>query len=389
MESLGMVTRDERRHANAGGPPGTGGASEVVVRGVSHAFGPLRVLSDVDLVVRAGDFVTLLGPSGSGKTTLLRIIAGLIIPSDGQVFVDGEDITHSPIQARDIGLVFQSYALFPHLTVEENVAFGLRARRLPKREQRRRVAEMLEMVALQGFAGRRPGELSGGQQQRVALARAIAYAPRVLLLDEPLGALDRRLRQRLGAQLRRVQRETGTTSIYVTHDQEEAFMLSDQVVVFNGGVVHQAGPPRMLYERPSNLFVAQFVGDTNQFEGTLTQANPHGGAVDIMGHTVTCSWGSDSSNMGSTREVGKMVTCVVRPENLAIQAESAMTGFCPLGDAEVEDLIYMGNHYRLVAKWQSTKLLLDTNFDDRIPEIGERIAVASRDRAVVVLSKDG
>jgi ABC-type Fe3+/spermidine/putrescine transport system ATPase subunit len=387
MDPVGIGTLDKTLHAKSSGSDHARGASAVVVRGVSHAFGPLSVLSKIDLAVKAGDFVSLLGPSGSGKTTLLRIIAGLIIPSQGQVLVDGVDITHYPIQTRDIGLVFQNYALFPHLTVEQNVAFGLKVRNTTRQEQHRRVTEMLEMVALEGLADRHPGELSGGQQQRVALARAMVYAPRVLLLDEPLGALDRRLRQSLGAQLRRVQRETKTTSIYVTHDQEEAFTLSDQVALFDGGVVHQSGPPRTLYESPSNLFVAQFVGDTNQFDGTMIQSYPEGGVVDIGGNTVTCSWGSGINDAAPARKVGEIVTCVVRPEKLFIQAGSDAPSLCQIGYAEVEDRIYMGSHFRLVARWRDLKLQINTSYEERVPEIGERIAVAARDRAIVALPK--
>lgn len=388
-DPLELPAGNDRRRVSTPGSGDSSGASEVMVRGISHGFGEQQVLSNVDMVAKAGDFVTLLGPSGSGKTTLLRIIAGLIRPDAGRVLVDDEDITQLPTQARNMGFVFQSYALFPHLTVEENIAFALQMRHTSKREQRRRTAEMLEMVALQGLGNRRPGELSGGQQQRVALARAMAHSPRVLLLDEPLGALDRRLRQRLGEELRRVQRETGTTSIYVTHDQEEAFLLSDKVVVMNGGMIRQSGPPPVLYESPSDLFVAQFLGDTNRFEGVVTQGYPDRAVVDIGGSAVTCSWNANSDDAARVAKAGDIVTCVLRPESLVIQAEPDARGLCQLGNAEVEDSLYMGNRHRLIVRWRGSQLLVDINRGGRVPEVGARVSVASRDGAMVALPKDG
>lgn len=236
---------------------------------VSKIFGDFIALDDVNLAVPAGGLLALLGPSGSGKTTLLRVVAGLEGPDAGRVLLNGEDITHLPPQRRDVGLVFQTYALFNHLSVFENVAFGLRVRGFPGEQIRERVEELLHFVQLEGFARRLPAQLSGGQRQRVALARALAVRPRVLLLDEPFGALDAKVRGQLRGWLRRLHEELQLTSIFVTHDQEEAFEVADEVVVMNRGRVEQAGAPEQLFECPANAFVADFLGDANVLRGCV------------------------------------------------------------------------------------------------------------------------
>ncbi|MDR1658469.1 MAG: ABC transporter ATP-binding protein [Deltaproteobacteria bacterium] len=235
----------------------------LLVREVSKNFGPTTVLNVVNLDVRQGEFFTLLGPSGCGKTTLLRIIAGLELPDSGKVFLDGRDITPLPASKRQINTVFQSYALFPHLKIYENVAFGLKARRFSQKDVDDRVGRYLEMLSLGGLEHRYPHQLSGGQKQRVALARALVNEPEVLLLDEPMSALDAHLRARVQADLRRLQRELGTTFIMVTHDQDEAMMISDHLAVMNDGDVLQVGQPRDVYTKPTNQFVAEFLGATN------------------------------------------------------------------------------------------------------------------------------
>src|SRR3954451_2012217 len=245
----------------------------VRAEGITHEYGEHVALERMDLAVPRGQFFTLLGPSGSGKTTLLRIFAGLLAPTSGRVHIGGRDVTDVDVQERNIGFVFQSYALFPHLSVGDNIAFPLKVRGVAKADRERRVTEVIELVQLQGLEQRRPGQLSGGQQQRVAIARALVFEPEVLLLDEPLGALDRRLRQTLGAELRRIQQETSITAIYVTHDQEEAFLLSDTVVVMNDGAVHQNGAPADFYGRPADLFVATFLGDTNVLRGPVSRTD--------------------------------------------------------------------------------------------------------------------
>jgi putative spermidine/putrescine transport system ATP-binding protein len=229
-------------------------------------YGDVTALADVELVVRQGEFFTLLGPSGSGKTTLLRLIAGFERPDGGRIELGGRDVTGIPPYARDVNTVFQDYALFPHMTVGQNIEYGLRVRRVPKAERREKVARALDMVRLPGLGSRKPAQLSGGQRQRVALARAIVNEPRVLLLDEPLGALDLKLRQEMQLELLRVQREVGITFIYVTHDQEEALTMSDRIAVLDHGAIEQIGGPVEVYERPRTAFVAGFIGVSNLIE---------------------------------------------------------------------------------------------------------------------------
>jgi len=263
----------------------------------------------VSLDVRAGEFVTLLGPSGSGKSSLLHILAGLVDATSGTITVAGRDITRVPPQKREIGLVFQNYALFPHLSARENIRFPHNVRKTPDKEAAERVAEVLELVELTALADRRPDQLSGGQQQRVAVGRAISSVPKVLLLDEPLGALDRRLRQQLGREIRRVQRETGITTLYVTHDQEEAFTMSDRVVVMNHGEIRQVGAPEEVYTRPSDSFVANFVGEVNLWPVEVQGRRGDVATVNIAGSgtfTAQCGYtGCDDS-----------LTVAVRPERV-------------------------------------------------------------------------
>ena len=240
--------------------------TEVRVEGIRKQFGGITAVDDVNLHVGAGEFFTLLGPSGSGKTTTLRVIAGFEQPDAGTVSLDGEDITREPPYARDVNTVFQDYALFPHMTVAENVAYGLKVKKVPRAERAARVGEVLERVRLAEYGTRKPVQLSGGQRQRVALARSIVNRPKVLLLDEPLGALDLKLRQEMQEFLKALQRELGMTFLYVTHDQEEALTMSDHVAVFNQGRIEQVGTPTEIYEQPTTEFVAGFVGTTNILE---------------------------------------------------------------------------------------------------------------------------
>src|SRR5215218_511899 len=238
----------------------------VVFQGVTRAFGDVKAVDNVDLQIEDGEFFTMLGPSGSGKTTCLRMIAGFDRPTSGEVYLHGARVTSLPPYERDVNTVFQDYALFPHMTVGENVEYGLRIAKVGREERRRRATEALEMVRLSGYEKRRPGQLSGGQRQRVALARALVKRPRVLLLDEPLGALDLKLRQQMQHELRAIQGEVGITFVYVTHDQEEALAMSDRLAVFADGRIEQVGPPAEVYEHPANEFVAGFVGVSNVVE---------------------------------------------------------------------------------------------------------------------------
>jgi putative spermidine/putrescine transport system ATP-binding protein len=266
----------------------------VRVSGLRKRYGDVAAVDGIDLTVRAGEFFTLLGPSGSGKTSLLRLIAGFERPDAGQIELGGRDVTRTPPYARNVNTVFQDYALFPHMTVAENIEYGLRVRHLPKPERRERASSALEMVRLEGLGGRKPAQLSGGQRQRVALARAIVNEPDVLLLDEPLGALDLKLRQEMQLELLRVQREVGITFVYVTHDQEEALTMSDRIAVLSQGRIEQIGEPIEVYERPQTAFVAGFIGVSNLIDrdGSLITVRPEkivlldDGQPDPPGHHV-------------------------------------------------------------------------------------------------------
>jgi putative spermidine/putrescine transport system ATP-binding protein len=248
-------------------PPGTSGQPAAVRLSALHkSFGPVTAVAGVDLEIAEGEFFTMLGPSGSGKTTLLRLIAGFERPDSGRVELGGQDVTRQPPYARDVNTVFQDYALFPHMSVLDNVAYGLRVKRVGKAERQRRAEDALGIVRLSGLSGRKPVQLSGGQRQRVALARALVNQPEVLLLDEPLGALDAKLRQEMQLELKRIQREVGITFVYVTHDQEEALTMSDRLAVFNQGHIEQLGTPVEVYEQPASDFVAGFIGISNLLE---------------------------------------------------------------------------------------------------------------------------
>ena len=303
-------------------------ATAVETIGITKQYDGLRVLQDVTTRFEAGRLTALLGPSGSGKTTLLRILAGFVAPDAGAVRVGGEDVTGVPVWRRRIGMVFQSYALFPHMTVAGNVAFGLNRRGVRGAAASREVGRALELVRLEGFSQRRPKQLSGGQQQRVALARAIVTRPTVLLLDEPLSALDRRLRQEMQVELRRIQQESGLTTILVTHDQEEALTLSDRIAILDRGRIVQEGAPADIYERPRTRFAAAFLGDANFLTGTVT-AN----GLDVPGGLIRTA----------TPLLGPTATVAVRPEKVSIlPATSAAEGDDNRLLATVRGIVYAG-----------------------------------------------
>ena len=254
---------------SSGSDPQAGSA--VRLEGIHKRFGEVEAVAGIDLDVRDGEFFAMLGPSGSGKTTTLRMIAGFELPTAGRILLHGEDVSRKAPFERDVNTVFQDYALFPHMNVGQNVAYGLMIRKVPRDERRERVADALRMVRLEGFEGRRPSELSGGQRQRVALARALVNRPRVLLLDEPLGALDLKLREEMQIELKSIQHAVGITFIYVTHDQQEALTMSDRIAVFSRGRIEQVGPPAEIYERPATAFVAGFVGVSNLLRGDVAE----------------------------------------------------------------------------------------------------------------------
>jgi putative spermidine/putrescine transport system ATP-binding protein len=299
-------------------PEGVRAGAEVRLQGLTKLFGPVVAVSDVSVTVPAGSFFTLLGPSGSGKTTTLMMVAGFVHPSRGAITIDGIDVAGLSPQKRDLGMVFQSYAVFPHLTVSENIAFPLEVRKVSAAETRRRVGEALELVRLTGYERRLPRQLSGGEQQRVALARALVFRPRVLLMDEPLGALDKKLRAHMQLELKRIQRHLHVTVIYVTHDQEEALTMSDRVAVMRGGRTEQIGTPAELYESPVSPFVADFVGESNFLDGVVVSTSPDGRAV------VRAEGGLELH--GVSREplqVGQRAVAAVRPEKIVPQEPPA------------------------------------------------------------------
>jgi spermidine/putrescine transport system ATP-binding protein len=306
---------------------------------VTKRFGDFTAVRDLTLDIERGGFFTLLGPSGCGKTTTLRMVAGFEEPSEGRILLDGADVAGLPPFKRPTNTVFQSYALFPHLNVEENVAFGLRRRKVPKPEVRRRVEEELERVGLAAEAKRKPAHLSGGQQQRVALARALVNQPAVLLLDEPLGALDLKLRKGLQVELKRIQREVGITFLYVTHDQEEALTMSDAIAVMNRGRIEQIGDPEEIYDRPATSFVAGFIGVSNLMPGTVRKSGDQGEVELDSG--VKVSVGVNGFTPGDRCQA------VVRPEKLSIGAgEPGEFGV----DGLVESSLYLGTSTQLVVR---------------------------------------
>ncbi len=297
------------------------------------------VVTDLNLDIKRGEFLTMLGPSGSGKTTTLLMLAGFETMTSGTIELAGQSLRNVPPHKRDIGMVFQNYALFPHMTVYENLAFPLRARKLPRSEESGRVDRALDMVQLKGYERRRPGQLSGGQQQRVAVARALVFDPQLVLMDEPLGALDKQLREQMQLELKHIHQHIGVTFVYVTHDQSEALTMSDRIVVFNDGVVQQIASPEDLYERPQNSFVAQFIGENNRLQGQITAMNGETCTVEIEGG------GKVEALAINVDGVGARTVLSLRPESVLFDppADSVPCRF----DARVEELIYLGDHMRV------------------------------------------
>lgn len=338
------------------------GAS-ITMRGLTKRYGPVTAVDAIDLDARPGEFLTLLGPSGSGKTTTLNMIAGFVDVTEGELRIDEREMTNLPPYKRNIGMVFQHYALFPHMTVEENIEYPLRQRSIAKAERHTMVAQALETVGLGDLGRRRPKELSGGQQQRVALARAMVYSPRVLLMDEPLGALDKKLRDSLQLEIKRIHAELGTTFVYVTHDQDEALVLCDRIAVFNDGRIEQIGTPTELYEYPDSLFVAQFLGESSLFHGIV-----HGGKeVDANGHRLAASRGEQPN--------GTPVAVVVRPERIRIEPDGPRPDSDNAVPGRILQHIYFGNSRKVEVRLdddttvlvrESAGALSPGNADDRV-----------------------
>jgi spermidine/putrescine ABC transporter ATP-binding subunit len=312
------------------------GDAAVQLDGVTKRFGAVTAVADTWLKVRRGEFLTFLGPSGCGKTTLLNLIAGFLEPDSGELFIGGERVTDTPPHRRSIGMVFQNYALFPHMNVADNVAFGLKMRKTPREEIRKRVAAALDVVRLGGLGERRPRQLSGGQQQRVALARALVINPQVLLLDEPLSALDKNLRAEMQVELKQIHQRVGITTVFVTHDQGEALSLSDRIAVMSNGVIQQISPPNEVYRRPANSFVASFIGDINRIPGQLVGRSGAALEVEIAGgRRITVPAGEGMLT------VGDPVAVYLRPECLSLTTQP---GIAQVATGTVQAHVYQGTH---------------------------------------------
>ncbi|EYU13714.1 ferric ABC transporter ATP-binding protein [Photorhabdus aegyptia] len=325
----------------------------VELKNVTKRFGSNTVIDNLELSIPQGHMVTLLGPSGCGKTTVLRLVAGLEKPSAGKIFIDGEDVTDRSIQQRDICMVFQSYALFPHMSLGENIGYGLKMLGRPKAEIRERVKEALELVDLGGFEDRYVDQISGGQQQRVALARALILKPKVLLFDEPLSNLDANLRRSMREKIRELQQQFNITSLYVTHDQSEAFAVSDAVLVMNKGKIMQIGTPQTLYRQPASEFMASFMGDANIFPATLGTSY-----VEIFQYRLP-----RPANFTTNRQ---SVTVGVRPEAITLSHHGNSNQRCT-----ISHVAYMGPQYEVTVDWQGQTLLLQINATQLQPDVGD------------------
>jgi putative spermidine/putrescine transport system ATP-binding protein len=363
---------------NASPTPVAGG--EVSVRGLIVDYGGVRAVNDVSFDVQSGEFLTLLGPSGSGKTTTLMALAGFILPNRGTISLDGRDITNVAAHRRGLGVVFQNYALFPHMTVLKNVAFPLEMRRLPRDEVKRRAAGALELVHLGPFADRYPTQLSGGQQQRVALARALVYKPSLLLMDEPLGALDKKLRELMQLELKQTQEQLGISFVYVTHDQDEALRMSTRIAVMNHGRIEQLGNPRDIYQRPANRFVADFIGQSHFLNGRIVPApSGKGRALRTELGTVIAVGGREDSSAGEA-------CLAIRPEKIAIGA--AASGLDNAFEATIDREVYGGNATMVFVRLPNGERMFVTGGDQELADSAassRTIAIGwSKDAGVLV-----
>jgi putative spermidine/putrescine transport system ATP-binding protein len=350
------------------------------LEGVRKAFGPIIAVEGFDLAAEKGEFVSFLGPSGCGKTTTLRMIAGFELPTAGAISIDGVDVTNRPPNRRNVGMVFQSYALFPNMSVADNIGFGMKVRGRGKDQIKQRVGELLDLIHLGGRGDRFPWQLSGGQQQRVALARALAIEPQVLLLDEPLSALDAKIRVALRHQIRAIQRQLGITTVYVTHDQEEALSLSDRVVVMSDGRIEQIGTPADIYNFPATQFVASFVGTLNLLTAQVIDAGA--GRVSVAGQEIRAARPVETAGAGST------VTLAIRPEGIELGTNGGsnrLTG-------TVEDISFLGSIVRIRSRLdgEGTTLSLDTFNDPALtpPAIDSSVTVSFPPEACLVLRRE-
>jgi spermidine/putrescine transport system ATP-binding protein len=347
----------------------------ISVNSVNKFYGENHIVKNLDLQVYKGEFLTLLGPSGCGKTTTLRMIAGFEEPTDGEILLNNESIADKPPYKRDVNTVFQNYALFPHMTVRQNVEYGLKMKKVPKEEMKSRVDEVLRLVQMDHLADRKPRQLSGGQQQRVAIGRAIVNNPRVLLLDEPLGALDLKLRKQMQFELKHLQQRLGITFIYVTHDQEEALTMSDRICVMNNGRIEQIDVPKVIYNEPKTRFVADFIGETNLLEGQLTGEN-----LQLEGEAIPTS-----KLNGQALEQGA-VHVSIRPEHIILSADKNENS---IFEGTVSEKIFIGTAHKVVIKLPSGKevaALAPAQLDDTL-EDGTKVFIGWRKENLSILAK--
>jgi spermidine/putrescine ABC transporter ATP-binding subunit len=316
--------------------------AELLLDNICKSYGDVQALNGINLKIQPGEFVTLLGPSGSGKTTALLLIAGFLEPTAGRIYMDGESVERKPPHRRNIGMVFQNYALFPHMSVEENIAFPLRMRGFPRRDVGEKVSALLDLVGLPDHGKRRVHQLSGGQQQRVALARALVYNPPLLLMDEPLGALDRKLREQLQLEIKHIQKASNTTVVYVTHDQEEALVMSDRMGIMSSGRLIQVGPPREIYEAPNTAFVADFLGESNLLEAHMEEGDREKGVACLQGGILV------RGRAPSLLPRGSRITVAFRPEKAClIGAGERYDNECP---GILEELIFVGDALKYMVR---------------------------------------
>ena len=351
------------------------------LKALTKSYGPVEAVKGVDLTVYDGEFLTLLGPSGSGKTTILRLIAGFTLPTSGQILIQGRDVSRMTPAERGIGMVFQHYALFPHMTVAENISYGLKMRGWPAAKRDSRVREMADLVGLHGMDKRLPRELSGGQQQRVALARALAFEPTLLLMDEPLGALDRELRIRMAAELRRIHRELGTTVVYVTHDREEAMTLADRVAIMHLGLIDAVGTPHDLFSVPPTRFVASFFGGHNLVPAELTTQGPNGHVrVKCLGQDVQATSGADLSGSGNV--------WVVIPAPAVHLGHTASPNLNI--DATVTETLYVGGSVQVTCDIAGTgRLLANLPVEDGLGlEVGSKVELLVKSTDLVAVARE-
>ena len=356
--------------------------SRVLLKNVVKKYGDVTAVHELNLEVQDGEFLTLLGPSGCGKTTTLRLIAGFISPNQGTIFLGDHDVTQVAPQHREIGMVFQDYALFPHMTIFENIEFGLKERRYDKKSIQPRVEELLELIRLPEVANRYPAEVSGGQQQRIAVARAVAYPPQVLLMDEPLGALDLKLRETMQVELRRIQKELQITTVYVTHDQTEAMNMSDRIVVMNDGRIQQMGTAQDIYNKPDTRFVADFVGQINLLDGRIISES-------VNRYTVETLFGQFEVPRASSRiDMNQEVSIGIRPESLVVAGDAGdMSARNEIG-GEIVAKTFAGNLAKVVIDIGSEKqFVLESRPGEIQGEVGEKIIVTWESDIVIVLMK--